>query len=280
MPFLAESMYQNLVRRAVPGSPPSVHLTDYPALRPEAVDEALDREMRAAMRIVSLGRTARGEARLKVRTPLRRLVVVFDKTDRDRGALDPAGEVARLVRDELNVKELEIRDDAAGLVELRVKPELKALGPKLGKDLPRVRTALAEGRFSQRGDGAFEVEGFTLLPSEVLVEHVGAPGLAVGRDAGAVAALETALTPDLAEEGLARELVHKLNDLRKEAGLEIADRVHLRYAGAIAPTVRKFRTLLERETLAVSVDEGLAGRGHAWTGDLNGVDAQLELEKA
>jgi len=280
MPFLAESMYQNLVRRPVAGSAASVHLTEYPAVRAERVDEALDREMRAAMRIVSLGRTARGDARVKVRTPLRRLVVVFDKTDRDRGALDPAGEVARLVRDELNVKELEIRDDAAGLVELRVKPELKALGPKLGKDLPRVRTALADGRFTQRADGAFEVEGFTLLPSEVLVEHAGAPGHAVGRDAGAVAALETALAPDLEQEGLARELVHKLNDLRKEAGLEIADRIHLRYAGAIAPTVATFRSLVERETLAVSVEEGLARRGHAWRGELNGVGAELELEKA
>ena len=279
MPFLAEAMYQNLVRRAIPESARSVHHTDYPAFRAELVDAALDREMRAAMRVVSLGRTARGDAKVKVRTPLRRLVVVFDPTDRDRGALRADGDVARLVREELNVKELEIRDDAAGLVELRVKPELKALGPKLGKDLPRVRAALAEGRYTQQ-DGAFLVEGFTLQPSEVLVEHVGAAGHAVGRDAGAVAALETVLTPELEAEGLARELVHKLNDLRKEAGLAIADRIHLRYAGAIAPTVDRFRTLIERETLALGVTGGLAGRGHAWSGDLNGVAAQLEVEKA
>ncbi len=177
------------------------------------------------------------------------------------------------------MKELEIRDDAAGLVELRVKPELKALGPKLGKDLPRVRAALAEGRFTQR-DGLFEVEGFTLQPSEVLIEHVGTPGHAVGRDAGAVAALETALTPELQEEGLARELIHKINDLRKEAGLEIADRIALRFAGAIAPTVRKFEALIARETLALSVTEGMVGTGHSWAGDLNGVAAGLELQKA
>ena len=279
MPFLAESMYQNLVRRAAPGAAASVHHTEYPPLRPDLVDEALDREMRAAMRVVSLGRTARGEARVKLRLPLRRLVVVFDSTDRDRGALDPAGEVARLVREELNVKELEIREDAAGLVELRVKPELKALGPKLGQDLPRVRSALAEGRFTQR-DGAFEVEGFTLAPGEVIVEHVGAAGHAVGRDAGAVAALETALTPELEAEGLARELIHRINDLRKEAGLEIADRIALRYAGAIAPTVVRFAALIARETLALSVGEGLVGTGHGWSGELNGVATGLEVEKA
>jgi len=278
MPFLAESMYQNLVRRAVPGAAASVHHTEYPPLRPDLVDENLDREMRAAMRVVSLGRTARGEAKVKLRMPLRRLVVVFDGTDRDRGALDPAGEVARLIRDELNVKELEIRDDAAGLVELRVKPELKALGPKLGKDLPRVRAALAEGRFTQQ-DGRFGVEGFTLEPGEVLIEHVGTAGHAVGRDAGAVAALETVLTPDLEEEGLARELVHKINDLRKEAGLEIADRIALRYSGAIAPTVEKFRELVARETLALSVSEGLVGTGQSWSGELNGVASGLEVER-
>ena len=231
------------------------------------------------MRVVSLGRTARGEAKVKLRTPLPRLVVVFDATDRDRGALDPGGEVGQLVREELNVKELEVREDAAGLVELRVKPELKALGPRLGKDLPRVRAALAAGRFTQR-EGLFEVEGFTLQPSEVLVEHVGASGHAVGRDAGAVAALETTLTPDLEEEGLARELVHKINDLRKEAGLEIADRIALRYAGAIAATIRKFEVLVARETLAVSVSEGTVGTGHSWSGELNGVAASLELQKA
>jgi len=92
-------------------------------------------------------------------------------------------------------------------------------------------------------------------------------------------ALETTLTPDLEAEGLARELVRKVNDLRKEAGFEIADRIALRYGGPIAPTVERFKELVGSETLATSLGAGLAGRGHAWSGELNGVATELELEK-
>src|SRR5207245_7291865 len=131
----------------------------------------------------------------KVRTPLPKLIAVFDPNDRDRGALDGQTELAAIIRDELNVKSFEVRDDAKGLVRETVKPELKALGPKLGKDLPRVRQALAEGRYERR-DGTIAVEGFVLADTEVLVSHEGVAGHAVARDAGATVALETTATPD------------------------------------------------------------------------------------
>jgi isoleucyl-tRNA synthetase len=159
-----------------------------------------------------------------------------------------------------------------------VKPELKALGPKLGKDLPKVRAALAEGRFTRR-DGMIVVEGHELAPNEVLVSHEGEAGHTVARESGLVVALDTALTPELEAEGLARELAHKLNDLRKEAGFDIADRIALRYDGDIAAVVDRYRDTIAEETLASSVTRGLAGRGHAWSGELNGVAAQLEIEK-
>ncbi|MFN2519927.1 MAG: isoleucine--tRNA ligase [Candidatus Limnocylindria bacterium] len=278
MPFLAEAMYQNLVRRAVPGSPSSVHHTAYPEAEPESIDDDLERRMRAAMRVVALGRAARSEAGVKVRTPLSKLIVVFDQGDRDRGLLEGEGELAEVIREELNVKEVEIRDDAAGLVDIRVKPDLKVLGPKLGRDLPRVRDALREGRFN-RVDGATEVEGFRLAPEEVLVEHVGTAGHAVARDAGAAVALVTEMTADLEAEGAARELVRRVNDLRKEFGFEIADRIAVRYTGAIAPTIERFRDLVASETLATSLRDGLAGAGHRWSGEVNGVAAELELER-
>jgi isoleucyl-tRNA synthetase len=101
----------------------------------------------------------------------------------------------------------------------------------------------------------------------------------VARESGLVVALDTTLTPDLEAEGLARELAHKLNDLRKEAGLDIADRIALRYDGAIAAVIERFRDQVAEETLATSVTRGLAGRGHAWSGELNGVAASLEIEK-
>src|SRR5712691_2928631 len=149
MPFLSEQLHQNLVRGATAGAPASVHHADYPVARTELIDDQLERRMRAARRVVELGRAARSQAKTKVRTPLPRLVAVFDEGDRDKGALDGQDALGAIVKDELNVKALEIRDRAEGLVREVVKPELKSLGPRLGKDLPRVRAALAEGRYER-----------------------------------------------------------------------------------------------------------------------------------
>jgi isoleucyl-tRNA synthetase len=278
MPFLAEDMYQGLVRQSSSAAEQSVFLTRYPEEHLERVDDDLERRMRAARRVVELGRAARASAGVKTRTPLPKLIVVFDASDRDRGALDTGSELAEIVKDELNVKAIEIRDAAEGLVKETVKPDLKVLGPKLGKDLPRVRQALADGRYERR-NGTITVEGFELSDTEVLVSHEGAAGHAVGRDAGATVALETKLTPDLELEGLARELAHHLNNMRKDAGLEIADRIALRYAGPIARAFERHGEFIAQEALAMTISEGLHGRGHAWEGELNGVRVQLEIEK-
>ena len=176
------------------------------------------------------------------------------------------------------MKAIEIRDRADGVVKEIVKPELKTLGPKLGKDLPKVRAALGEGRFTRRG-GLIVVEGYDLAPNEVLVSHEGEAGHAVARESGLVVALDTALTPQLEAEGLARELAHKLNDLRKEAGFDISDRIALRYDGDIAAVVERHRDTIAEETLATSVTRGLVGRGHRWSGALNGLAASLEIER-
>ncbi|MEP7003608.1 MAG: isoleucine--tRNA ligase [Chloroflexota bacterium] len=278
MPFLAESMYQNLVRGRRADAEASVHHTAYPEVREELIDDDLERRMRATMRVVALGRAARSAAGVKTRTPLAKLIAVFDENDRDHGVLDGQDDLATVICDELNVKAFEVRDRAEGLVRETVKPELKALGPKLGKDLPRVRAALQAGKF-KTVEGGILVEGFTLSPDEILVSHEGTPGHTVGKDPGAVVALETTLTPELEAEGLARELVRKVNDLRKDAGFEIADRIALRYAGAIAPTVLRFSDLVKSETLATTLVPGQSGRGHAWRGELNGVATELEIEK-
>src|SRR3989475_6826491 len=277
-PFLAEDMYQGVVREASPSAEASVHLTAYPEERPERVDEDRERRMRAARRVVELGRAARSSAGVKTRMPLSKLIVVFDANDRDRGALDTGSELADIVKDELNVKAIEIRDAAEGLVKETVKPDLKVLGPKLGKELPRVRQALAEGRYERR-DGTINVEGFDLSEAEVIVSHEGAPGHAVGRDAGAIVALETKVTPELELEGLARELAHHLNNLRKEAGLEISDRIALRYSGPISRAFERYGDFIAQEALATSIKEGIHDRGHKWEGELNGVPGKLELEK-
>ncbi len=279
MPFFSEALYQRLVRRVVAGAEASVHHTSYPEANDALIDDDLERRMDAVRRIVTLAHAARQSASVKTRMPLARLVAVFDPTDHERGLLTGADELAEIVRDELNVKAFEVRDDAEGLVREIVKPELKALGPKLGKELPRVRAALAEGRYERR-DGGYVVEGHTLEPSEVLVSHEGLAGHAVGRDAGLVVALDTRLTPELEAEGLARELVRRINELRKEAGLEISDRIALRYGGPIASVMERHKDLVASETLATSVVAGISGGGHRWSGELNGVPTELEVERA
>ena len=142
-----------------------------------------------------------------------------------------------------------------------------------------MRQALAEGRYERR-DGTIKVEGFELSDTEVLISHEGAPGHAVGRDAGATVALETKVTPELELEGLARELAHHLNNMRKDAGLDISDRIAIRYAGAIARVFARYGDFIKQEALATSFAEGLQGRGHKWKGELNGVAAEIEIERA
>lgn len=279
MPLFAESLYQGLVRSVVPGSAASVHHVRYPTPDVALIDDDLERGMEVARRVVTLGHAARSAGGVKVRMPLARIVAVFDATDHDRGTLSATDELAQIVRDELNVKQFDVRDDAEGLVREVVKPELRALGPKLGKDLPKVRAALAEGRYERR-DGTVVVEGITLEASELLISHEGAAGHAVGHDAGLVVALDTRLTPELEREGLARELVRKVNELRKDAGLEISDRISLRYGGDVGAALESHGDLVASETLASSVTAGPSGSGHRWSGELNGIAVELELEKS
>jgi len=278
MPFFSDALYQRLVRTAVAEAPASVHHTAYPEADAALIDDELERRMAAARRVVTLGHSARQTANVKTRMPLPRLVAVFDRTDHDRELLHGQRDLAEIVKDELNVKEFELRDDAADLVREIVKPDLKVLGPKLGKDLPKVRAALAEGRY-ERKDGTFVVEGHELATSEVLLSHEGAPGHAVGRDAGLVVALDTRVTPDLELEGLARELIRRVNEMRKDAGLEISDRISLRYGGDVGRAIERHKDLIGSETLATSVTSGPSGSGQRWSGELNGVRTELEIAK-
>ena len=278
MPFFSEALYQRLVRRVVPGSAASVHHTSYPEPDEKLIDDDLERRMAAARRVVTLGHSARQTASVKTRMPLPRLVAAFDPKDHDRDLLAGRDDLAEIVRDELNVKSFELREEAEDLVREIVKPDLKVLGPKLGKELPRVRAALAEGRYERR-DGAILVEGRVLSESEVLVSHEGAHGHAVGRDAGLVVALDTRVTPELEQEGLARELIRRVNEMRRDAGLDISDRIVLRYGGDLARVIERHGDVVASETLATSVAAGLSGRGHRWSGELNGTPAEVEIER-
>jgi isoleucyl-tRNA synthetase len=235
MPFLADHLWRTLVL----DGPESVHLADWPEPG-EPKRELLD-EMAAVRRVVELGRQARAQSGMKLRQPLRRLVV--------QGA-ESAKAQAEEIADELSVKEVEFGPVEA--TELRVKPNLPLLGPKLGKELAQVRAKLEAGEFEELDGGRLRVDGHDLSPDEVLVERRGKEGWAVAGEDGLTVALDLALDPALQLEGRAREAIHQVNTMRKEAGLEITDRIVL----TLPDDLTDHRDWIARETLADRVEAG------------------------
>ncbi len=238
MPFLAEHLWQALVADVVEGAPDSVFLAGWPGER--APDLALLAEVAELRRVVALGHQARSASGLKLRQPLRRIVV--------EGAPLAAAH-ADEIAEELRVKEVTFDHVDA---ELRVKPHLPVLGPKLGKELGVVRAALQAGEFEELAGGGFRVAGHELGPEEVLVERAGKDGWAVAGDAGVTVAIETAVDDELALEGRVYELIHRVNSMRKDAGLELTDRIDLALPGTDADLL-VHSEWIARETLAVKV---------------------------
>jgi isoleucyl-tRNA synthetase len=211
MPFLADYLWRAL---RPDDAPESVFLAGWP--EPGERDDALLSEVAAVRRVVELGRQARSTSGLKLRQPLRRMVV------QGAGAVEPHADE---IRDELRVKQLEFGDVEA--MELRVKPNLRMLGPKLGKELGPVRAALAAGRFEQLANGGVRVNGHELGPDEVLVERSPRAGWALAEQDGVTVALSTELDDELRVEGRVLDLIHQVNTMRKGAGLELTDRIRL-----------------------------------------------------
>jgi isoleucyl-tRNA synthetase len=241
MPFLAEHLWQALVRDAAGSPPESVHLAGWPEA-PEPERALLD-EVAEVRRVVGLGHQARAASRLKLRQPLRRLVV--------EGAPLAEGHAAEL-REELRVKEIQFGE--VDSTQLHVKPHLPVLGPKLGKELGAVRAALAAGEFEQLDGGGFRVLGHELGADEVLVERSGKDGWAVASDEGVTVALDTALDAELELEGRVYDLIHTLNSMRKEQGLELTDRIAVTLPAADADLVERHVDWIKAEVLAVSVE--------------------------
>ena len=241
MPFLAEHLWQSLVRDAAGDPPASVHLAGWPAAA--VVDQALLDEVAELRRVVGLGHQARAASQLKLRQPLRRLVV--------EGAPLAEGHADEL-REELRVKEVEFGHVEA--TELHVKPHLPVLGPKLGKELGAVRAALAAGEFDQLDGGGFRVLGHELGADEVLVERSGKPGWAVASDEGVTVALDTTVDAELELEGRVYDLIHTLNSMRKEQGLELTDRIAVTLPAADADLVERHAEWIKAEVLAVSLE--------------------------
>ncbi len=235
LPFIADNLWRTLVL----DGPESVHLAGWPEVGEP--DRALLDQIAEVRRVVELGRQARSSSGIKLRQPLRRLVVEGAGLD---GHLEE-------VADELRVKTVELGTVEA--VELRVKPNLPVLGPKLGKELGAVREALTAGEFEELPGGRFRAAGRELEPEEVLVERGGREGWAVASGDGVTVALDLGLDDELVLEGEAYELIHRVNSLRKEQGFELTDRIVLTVPESQRELVDRHGDWIAREVLATEI---------------------------
>jgi isoleucyl-tRNA synthetase len=279
MPFLAEEMYQNLVRSGGrnPDAPESVHHCAYPEPDDTLVDRRLLEDVALAQTVVSLGRSARNKAGVKVRQPLREVVVRVP----NRADEQAMRRIEPQVLEELNIKRIELTPEVGDLITFVIKPNFAQLGPKYGKRLGAVREGLAAldpaavAALVQADQPVAvsvpgESEPIELLSSEIVVETREREGFAVAQEGGVVVALDTELDDDLLREGLARDLVRVINDMRKSAGFEVSDRITT-YVRVVGPedgdrklaegALAVFRDYIAAETLSASIVEGEATDG-------------------
>ena len=255
-PFISEALYRNLVAERVPSAAASVHLCDWPAADEALIDEELSAATNLAMRLARLGRSARAGANLRVRQPLAELVVDLD-SEQEKARLPVIG--AQLL-DELNVKRVRLADEVGGLTAATVKPNFKALGPRFGRQMKQVAAAIAAADPAALAarvatGGAFSLGEFELQADELVVETVPREAYAIATEPGCQVGVLKELTPELRSEGMVREAVHMINNLRRESGFDIADRIAL-YATAGGPVQDALRTheaLLSAEVLATEV---------------------------
>ncbi|MCH7829035.1 MAG: isoleucine--tRNA ligase [Proteobacteria bacterium] len=263
MPFLAENMYQNLVRGVDPDAPESVHMTAWPEADPQWQNDALLFDIDVVQKVVGLARAARVQSGIRTRQPLARLLVRAP-SDAAARALEAHQEQ---ILEELNVKAIEFIARDAGLVSYRIKPNLPRIGKQYGKLIPAIRAALAEADGGAIASAAASGETFeitvgdrtiTLGGDDVLIETSSAEGYACAEDSGYLTALDTTLNDDLINEGFARDIVRSVQDARKQAGLEVSDRIALGISGtaAVEKALSVHREYIMSETLATIWDVG------------------------
>ena len=231
-PFMAESVYQNLVPQFYKDAPLSVHLCSFPTCDASYIDGALEEGMQSVLDIVVLGRSCRNASNIKNRQPLAKLFVCSE------GRKDISAELIAIAEDELNVKEIEYLKDASRFVSYKIKPQLKTLGPKYGAKLGKIRklfdTADANEIVAVVKSGAtykteFEGDTFEFTIDDLLIESQSAEGFVSASDNGLTVVLDTNITAELLREGVVRELISKIQTMRKEAGFDVVDRIKVYY---------------------------------------------------
>ena len=281
IPFMTEEIYQNLVRSVDKNAPESIHLTDFPVVNEEFIDNDLEVSMDEVLDIVVLGRAARNSANIKNRQPIGNMYVKAETV------LDPF--YVEIIEDELNVKAVEFKDDVEEFVSYSFKPQLKTVGPKYGKLLGKIREALASldghtamNSLNETGSLEFDFDGekVSLGREDLLIETAKNEDFVTETDNKTTVVLDIRLDEALIEEGFVRELISKVQTMRKEAGFEVVDHILLSQTGneRIAEIIKKNEAVIKNDTLA---DEIVYNNVEGYTKDwnLNGENTSLGVSK-
>jgi isoleucyl-tRNA synthetase len=245
MPFLTDEIWSNLAG-SLEGAPDSVHLSGFPAADASLANETLLEEMETVRVVVELGRAARANANVKTRQPLA-AVIVATEDDAARARIDAQRE---LVATELNVKEVRVATSAEDFASVEVVPNFKLLGPKYGKDAGAIQALLKKGAY-ERHDGVVTAGEWRLEGDEFEVRVRAREGFAVADGSGFAVALDTEMTPELALEGRARDVIRQVQDMRKDTGLQLTDRIRVTYPSSDADVWSAHGEWIKRETLAL-----------------------------
>ena len=277
IPFVTEKIYREFRTDAMPES---VHLCDYPQVIPELLDADLNKCMADTMCAVERGHFLRTQVSIKVRQPLGKAVLV----SANKQVRDNLSSMAKVIAEELNVKEINVLEDEEELVTLSAKPNLKKLGPKLGKrmkDFMPLINNLSSKEIAKLRKGetltlaAADGSTLDLVEDDILVQRQEKQGMSVANEGDITVALDTQLTPALIQEGWAREIVSQLQSLRKDTGLEVVDRINVRYQAPaeIAAAIEAQKAYIANEVLALSIE--------AENGDAQGfTEVKLNDQKA
>ena len=281
IPFMTEDIYQNLVKSVNPDAPESIHLCDFPAVDEAMIDEKLEQDMGEVLDIVVLGRAARNASGIKNRQPIGQMFV--------NGEAALTDYYKQIIEGELNVKDVIFKNDVSDLTDYTFKPQMRILGPKYGKDLGKIRNILANlnGSAAKKeldANGFLTIElndgKINLLPEELLIDMSQKEGYVSQADHGVTVVLDTNLTPALLEEGFVREIISKVQTMRKEAGFEVTDHITVYEEGndKIKEVMTKYTDEIKNDVLADDMCLDAEG-GYSKEWDINGEKVRLGVEK-
>jgi isoleucyl-tRNA synthetase len=281
IPFMTEDIYRNLVCSVDSAAPESIHLCDFPAVDESMIDKELETAMDEVLKIVVMGRACRNSANIKNRQPIGQMFVKAPEVLSDF--------YVEIIADELNVKKVDFTDDVSAYTDYEFKPQLRTVGPKYGKYLKQIQAALSaidgnQAMAELRAKGALKLDSISqevvLLEEDLLITTTEAEGFVTEGDNYVTVVMDTKLTPALIEEGFVRELISKIQTMRKEAGFEVMDHIHVSYTAdqTVTDIFEQYGDTIKAEVLAEAIHSGtLTGYEKEW--NINGEKVTLAVEK-